>query len=393
MINQLIAYNIDELQKHKLLAECNDLQKTGFLNQEQWKSIQAKFACQLFHPAFFMRILFFILSIIGMFTVIGPIGLALGSMGEDGFRFLATLLGVGLLVFTEFFLIGSKKHYKSGITEAGIYAGFTFIYWGILGFDSNMLTYILVGLVFSAFAAIRYLNLLGLIASLFLFGWLVFYASFEIRGMVQAMIPFTFMAVFAAIYWLSCWAEARLQNCVFDNQFIIIQSIALIVIYAAGNYFVVRELSVNMMDLELADGQNIPFASLFYLLTAITPFFYVYWGLRQRSLLFLRVGLLTIAISVVTLKYYFSLGMPVVSITVAGAVMIALALWVMKYLKHSRNGFTRELIFKDKWMTSEVTGIIASQTLGGNSTGSGMEADSDLMQGGEFGGGGAGQRW
>ena len=85
--------------------------------------------------------------------------------------------------------------------------------------------------------------------------------------------------------------------------------------------------------------------------------------------------------------------MPVVSITAAGAVMIALALWVMKYLKHSRNGFTRELIFKDKWMTSEVTGIIASQTLGGNNTGSGMEADSDLMQGGEFGGGGAGQRW
>jgi hypothetical protein len=392
MIDKLIAYNLEELKKHKLLTECNDLQKSGFLNQEQWQNIQARYKCELFHPAFFMRILFFIIAIIGMFTVIGPFALMLGDMGEGGYRFMMTLLGIGLLVTTEKVLINTQKHYKSGITEAGIYAGLAFVYMGVLGFDgNNLLPYILLGLVFSAFVAIRYLNLIAVAATLYFIGWFLFDVSTETFGIAQAILPFTFMAVFGTIYWLSRWAEDKLQNCIFNNQFIIIQSIALFVIYAAGNYFVVRELSVNQMHLHLADGQNIPFAYLFYLFTAIIPFFYVYWGLRKRSLLFLRVGLLTIALSVITLKYYFSLGMPVVTITAAGAIMIALSLWVMKYLKTSRHGYTRELIFKDKWMTSEVTGIIASQTLGGNSTG--VEADSNLMQGGKFGGGGAGQSW
>jgi hypothetical protein len=393
MIDKLIAYDLKELENRKVIADSRDLYKSRFLSQEQWQQIQTTFVCKLYTPSFFMKILFFILAIIGMFTIMGPFALALGDIGIGGYRFLSLILGSVILFFTEKVLIREKNHYKSGITEAGMFAGLSFIAFATMGFESeNVIMYLIGGLVLSLVAAVRYLNLVGLVLGLFFFGWILFYTSMEAGGLIQALLPFTFMAAFALVYFLSRWGEAKIDNIVFDNQFILSQAIALLMFYMAGNYFVVRELSVNLMDLSLLDGQDIPFAFMFYIFTAAIPFAYLYWGIRHRSLLFLRVGLLTIALSVITLKYYFSLGMPVVTITISGALLIGIALGVMKYLKQPRSGFTRELIFKDKWMTNDVTGFVASQTLGGNKAG--LSGDGDqLMQGGKFGGGGAGNNW
>ena len=145
------------------------------------------------------------------------------------------------------------------------------------------------------------------------------------------------------------------------------------------------------MDMHLSEGENIPFAYLFYAFTALIPIGYILWGIKSRSLLFLRTGLLTIASSVITLKYYVSLGFPVITITVSGFVLISLSLLLLNYLKHPKKGFTREKLLDDKWGSKNVTGIIASQTLGSNQINDTPESTS--FNGGNFGGGGAGSNW
>ena len=176
---------------------------------------------------------------------------------------------------------------------------------------------------------------------------------------------------------------------IFDDFYLILKLISLICFYIAGNYFVVRELSVDLMGFKLSEGEDIPFAYLFYGFTVLIPLCYIYWGVKKKSILFIRVGLIITALSVITFEYYFSLGTSV-TITLSGALLITIALLLFNYLKKPRNGFTRENIILNQSDSKDLTAFVVSQTLGGNAT---QTDDESYFGGGEFGGGGANSSW
>ena len=157
-------------------------------------------------------------------------------------------------------------------------------------------------------------------------------------------------------------------------------------IYASGNYLVVRELSVNLLELSLEDGADIPFAYLFYFFTVIIPTAYLYFGIKNKDLVLLRVSLLALAFSVFTFKYYYSLGHTEITLTLAGVVLISMAILLMRYLKINRAGFTGEDILSNRWAEMNVEAFIISQTMGGNTSES---SGKDFGGGGDSGGGGA----
>jgi hypothetical protein len=390
MINSIIAYNTTELEKKKVLSEARNLYKSKMLNEEQWQKIREEYSSKLYTPSVFMKILFFIFSIIGMTTIIGPIAAIFGHLGESGYRFISFFLGILIIFLTDKVLIKNKFHFKSGITEAGIYSGLSFIAFGLLGFETNnVLVYLIVGLLLAAFASIRYLNLVSLVLTIGFFCWILFRILTDIGGIVETLLPFIFLAIFGIIYLYGVKLENKLSNVIFEDQFILLKTIALVIAYLAVNYYVVRELSIRLKGLELSEKEDIPFAIIFYIMTIIIPIGYIYWGIKKKSILFIRVGLLTAVLSAVTFKYYFSLGYPVIAAMVSGAVLILIALVLIRYLKKIRGGFTRELLLHDKWSSQDLTAIIASQTMGGNKI-SGAQDDGVIFKGGRFGGAGAG---
>lgn len=391
MNNSFISYSIDELEKKQILTEAKSLYKSKMITETQYEKIREDIKSELYSPTIFIRILLFILSYIGMTTVIGPIGLIFSAVGATGYRILAVLLGVSLIWFTETVLILGKNHYKSGVTEAGIYSGTLFIMFGVLGFGQNIeIGYLILGFLFSAIIAVRYLDLMALLVSMTCFSDLLYKTIHAIGGLTEAFMPFIFFFIFLSIFLMCAVVERRLKSFVFNDHLIIAKTLSLLVIYASVNYFVVRELSINLMGLTLAKGQDIPLAIIFYVLTAILPVLYIYCGIVKRSVLFLRVGLLSGAISVITFKYYFSLGMPVIALTVAGIILIAISLWLMNYLKVMRKGFTRENLINDKWMSQDMSAIIISQTLGGNNV---IDNKNESFGGGRSGGAGASSSW
>jgi hypothetical protein len=393
MNNLLIAYDMEELEKKKVLSEAENLYKSKLLNEEQRQKIRDEFVSKLYTPSIFMRMLLFIFSLIGMISIVGPIALMMENAEESAYQIMSLLLGISLLFFTEWILIKKKSHYNSGITEAGIYSGLSFIAIGLLISDpDSMLVYLTVGLILSVFAAIRYLNLLALVLTIGFLSWILLEIMTEIGGMVQSLMPFIFMAIFGFMYFSCIKLQAKLKNVIFDNQLVILKTMALILFYIAGNYFVVRESSIKLMELSLSEHEDIPFAFVFYIFTAIVPIGYIYRGISKKSILLIRVGLLTITLSAVTFKYYFSLGHPVLTITLAGALLIVVALFFFNYLKQVRAGYTRELLLCDKWNSQDLTAIIASQTLGGNKMNS-PSGDKVVFKGGKFGGAGAGGNW
>jgi uncharacterized membrane protein YgcG len=157
-------------------------------------------------------------------------------------------------------------------------------------------------------------------------------------------------------------------------------------IYLAGNYLVVRELSVNLMDLSLTEGQDIPFSFIFYSLTVLFPVLYLYFGVKNKDMVLLRISLLIFGLSVFTFKYYYGFGHPEITLTIAGLILSCITLILFNYLKVMRNGFTREDVLSSKWANANVEAFIISQTLGGNQ----VKVDESFQgEGGSFGGGGS----
>lgn len=392
MIKKLLAYNLEELEKHEILSYAKDLNKSQVISQVQLDGIKNKVKSKLYSPSIFMRILLFILSLIGLSTVLGPVALIMGIDSEVGIRVEAFVVGISILLLLDFVLIKESKHYKSGVTEAALVVGLVLFSGGLLGEPNyNPIIYLVYGLAITLFAAIRYLNSAGLIAALGFAGAIVFQVLYNFGGLAQALIPFAIMVLYALLFWGIKKLQSQKPSFIFDDYFTLSKVFCLLMVYVAGNYFVVRELSVELMGVNIEPGGDIPFAFLFYFFTGFIPLGYLFYGIKRKSILFIRVALLTVVLSIITLKIYFSLGAPIVTITLSGAIMIGLALVLLRYLKEPKYGFTREKLLHDKWDSSELTAFVVSQSLSGHQ----VEVNDENSEygGGSFGGGGAGSEF
>jgi hypothetical protein len=164
--------------------------------------------------------------------------------------------------------------------------------------------------------------------------------------------------------------------------------VALVCFYLAGNYFVVREIGDNMFALNLKEGERIPFGWLFWALTVGIPMFYMLRGVQKKDAVFLRVGLLLLAVMVITIRYYYHV-MPIeVALLLGGGVMIGVAYFLIRYLAQPRNGFTYEEE-KDASPINklQVEALIINQTF---STPQAPETTGTKFGGGSGGGAGAG---
>lgn len=390
MINNIIAYDLTELEKKTVTNEAKNLYKSGVIEKSQWDKIKEVFASNIYTPSIFIRILLFIAAILGMLTSMGPLMLMAGLDNESGLRTMAVILGIGILLFTEFVIIKVQHHYKSGITEAGLYASVILILTGLLIEHESPILILTTCLLVALFVTIRYLDLLALVASVFLFGWLLAYLSISIGGNMTLFLPLILLVAFVFLYHATLMVEKRVANIIFADHYILLKSLLLLLSYLSVNYFVVREFSESLLYLDIPEGSDIPLAFIFYGSTALLPLIYVAWGVYKRSILFIRVGLFIFTLTVFTFKIYFSVMPPVVAITIAGIALTSIALLLLNYLKTAKNGFTRELLLSDKWSNTNLHSFIISQSLGGNSP----SASNDVkLGGGEFGGGGAGQNW
>lgn len=194
MNKKLYAYSTVELEKREILLEAKKLYTSNIITKPQWLQIKSEYNSALYTPAIPMKILFFITTLLAMSTILGLLSVIFHLDGFVGYQIMSFILGVILIIIAEQIFIKDKKHYKSGTTEAAIYVGMSFIAFGLLaGEPKEMLLYPLVGLILSAFATLRYLNLVALLASLFFASWILFEMIFDIGGIAITLMPIIFM--------------------------------------------------------------------------------------------------------------------------------------------------------------------------------------------------------
>jgi uncharacterized membrane protein YgcG len=383
------SYNSGWLKNLGIVKDAKVWLKSDVITPAQAGEIGKAYPCGFYHPNLIIRITLFIATWIGVGGVAGLFFLMLDGASENAISFLCIIYGGLSILVLDRQLIQSGNHYKSGVTEAILYQALGFIIGGIGGLTDFNEHIILLACIFCfTAAAIRYHDLVLTASAIAVFCYFIFYELYELGDAFKQVISLVMMVISIPLYFFFRRIKQKPDWFLWENCILVAECAALIIFYLSGNYMVVRELSIELMNLNLAADEEIPLAFLFYGLTALVPGIYIYWGIVTKNSVLLRVGLVALAFSVFTFKYYFSPELNAFRLTILGTIVIGIDLLLMRYLKEPKAGFTRDQILTNALANTNAEAFIISQTMGGHQQQPEQTQQSE-GGGGSFGGGGA----
>ena len=341
----MIAYNSKNLDNRDIQEQAENARERACITPEELEAVKTAYPVDLYTPNPYMRIGIFILTTIIMFFSFGLFTLImLSGSSEKAFSGLCFFFGVGAYALAEF-MVREKKHYKSGADAALIWISGGFILSGVVmasNADGSPWVYCLVVLILSVLFVLRFADMgMSIVAHGALLALL--FSVLESLGTVGTIIvPFAVILVSLGIYIVSLKLSKIHTYRHYKSCLQVLQCVSLLTLYLGGNYFVVRELSVEIFNLDLQPGQDIAGFWFFWILTITLPLLYIYLGIRRKDRILIGIGLLLIAAMVYTIRYYHSVAPLEVAMTLGGVAMIAVAYGCMRYLKVPRNGFTAD---------------------------------------------------
>jgi hypothetical protein len=156
-------------------------------------------------------------------------------------------------------------------------------------------------------------------------------------GWGKAALPFVLMGVSGGLYAL---VRREPRRAYYAEALTTVRWLALAMVLAAGNYYIVRELNAALLDPLPPTSPQIALPGLFWAFTVGVPLLYLLVGVRSRSRMFLILGMLGVAGAVATARHYYGTWPVSVVLTVDGAGVIGLAVLLIRYLQSPRFGFT-----------------------------------------------------
>ncbi|MBK6523691.1 MAG: hypothetical protein IPG08_16040 [Sphingobacteriaceae bacterium] len=399
----MIAYNKILLSNMLIVKKAKQWFSRDLISGAQMASVLSKYPIEYFKPNIFIKVglflftLFLIGAALGLFSLMS-MGILVNNDSFEGYSIFVSIIFGGACVFFLEKFIQWRNWYSNGIDDALLYSALSFIFSAIAFSISNDLNdedgFLLMCFIYLPFlmaGAVRYIDRVVTIFMIACMYCIFFLVIMKIGNAAKFIMPFAFMGLSAAFYFIVKKQMTLSSRTHYNGCFKVIKAISLIVFYVSGNYYVIRESSVEFFNLDLMEGQDIPMALIFYAFTAFVPLLYLFFGLRAKDKLLVWVALLLIAISALTFKYYFSLGHPEVSLTFAGMVMMALAYVSIKYLVTDKKGITfKDDPNEDNFLKTNAEALVIAQSFGTHAqpTDTGVE-----MGGGEFGGGGSGNKF
>jgi uncharacterized membrane protein YgcG len=384
----MIAYNPIWLANLRLQNVVKKELQHGNITGGEYKAIEEKYPVGFYTPNIFVRVGMFILTCIIVLFASGLLSLmaaASNIITTGGWFIFLGLLSYGGLEL----IISQNHHYRSGVDDALLYTSASLFATGIAIFlygDGNIMHNRALSVAFfllTAFLTIRFADMLMAAACCLSFFAMIFFGWIKVPAGLSTA-PFIIMLVSGAVYWGVKIYAGKASGINYQNCLAVIQVVSLAVLYAAGNYYVVQTLSAKMM------GQTGPvkFGVIFWIWTIGMPFVYILSGIKHKDSILLRVGLLLIAVSVLTFRNYYHI-LPVdVMLTIGGALVLAIVYAISQYLKTPKHGFTNAEPDEINPMDSlKIESLIVAETF--SHTGSAPANDSSKFGGGDFGGGGS----
>ncbi|HMH23965.1 MAG TPA: hypothetical protein VK563_19405 [Puia sp.] len=386
----MIAYNETSLDNKAVRDQAASALAANCISKEEYAQIGTAHPSAFYTPNLYIRIGLFLLTLVIATFSLGL--LALMAMSSE-YIIGALLIFSGLICYGVLeYLVFTKKHFRSGVDDALLWMSVVLLLAGIgVAVDniSNLSWSVMIfalALLTSLRFADRIMALIAWVALLAVF----FYIVAESGRTGKLFISFLLMAVSVAGYFLVTFLHQDKRYRHYRSSLELVRAASLISFYLAGNYLVVREMSVLLLHAPLRDVQGIPLGWLFWMLTVATPLFYIYRGVRKKDAIFLWVGLVLIAATVYTIRHYYPV-MPLELAMVAGGIVLVVLAWgLIRYLRTPRHGFTGEATDDSHFLESlHLETLVIAETFRPVAP----PPDDFRFGGGSGGGGGAGGQY
>lgn len=380
-------YSYKDLYNKYVQDKASYAYQSKSISEESYKNICTTYTSRLYTPNYFIRIALGVLTLVAtMFSAL-LIGLLFGRSITGMSIFLTAACYVALEV-----LVNKKSYYNAGIDNLLIFFSLVFFVSVFVDTNYNGRNIILSGITMTAacYLAIRFTDGFMAVISYLALVTLIFFCYIKLGNIAKATVPFLIMIVAAASYFL---VKKQLKNeklVFYHNAFKDVMLTTLLIFYAAGNFFVVKELGKQMFGHELSIGNAIPFGWLFWIFTFAIPVAYVAYGISTKQLLFTRTGLAFVAASVFTFRYYYQTIPVEMALLVAGAILSVVSYLLINYLKQPKGGFTFDKIRVSAKESIDIKSLILAQVSVDREAPNHKAAE---FGGGNFGSGGAGGKY
>ncbi|SCY86410.1 hypothetical protein [Flavobacterium caeni] len=336
----MIAYDKTLLANTFFLEGAQTLCDGGFITSEQLAAAHSKTPTLKTHNNLLVRIGFFVLGTLLYSSVVGAASLFVFAILSERYEWALWLYAVVGLAGSEFF--ARQNFFAHGLDDAFI-LGFVTLVATAVGMNTESATAAFVALAITGvFASIRYVHTLSTVLGMV--GVAGFFAclAFDLELFSKLYVPFVGLLLGIALYASYYVVRAKDGMLFYKNVLCSVQVFALVLAYVSVNYFVVRELSVDLLGLAVLPGQDIPFAWVFYVLTFGLPIGYLWYGVKTKNKPLLWLGCLALVASVLTIRHYYGMLRPDAALILAGVLLFALAYGLIRKLRHKESGITYE---------------------------------------------------
>lgn len=380
----MLIYNISQLDNRLIGQDTDAALAEGIIAAETADKIKAAHPCKLYEPNIFVRVGLIIVTVLCVLLAMGFVAL----LAADGvFRSFGTFCFVwGLLTYGALELwMKERPHFRSGVDDgltwmtAGLIG--TGLYWWLEDASLNVPFYGLMALV-GSWLVVRTADAV-VAACVWICGILfVMYTAIGYVPGARYLLPFLLMGYSAAGYFLFSRMQQQFRFRHYDLCLSVLRFAGLATFYAAGNYYIVHNLGMNLLGME---GEP-PLPWLFWTLSVALPPAYVWMGLRKKDRIPLATGLLLMAAAVFTVRAYHAV-MPIETAMLLGGIGLAgISYFVHRYLKTPKHGFTTQATHTRSFGAEQLEGLIIAETMQPAPQSEG----SFRFGGGSGGGGGAG---
>lgn len=387
----MLVYNKTLLDNTLLADEANSLKKSGFIDSGQYKNIDNKLPTLKIQKNRSIRQGFFLLGSFLYSSICSM--LSLFSIDDENSNYQTLLFIYSLIGFMGIEFLARKKYYDYGIEDAFLLGAQILFFLGIGNVtNENYLAVCSTIAVISTISYLRYIHLSSaLLACIGITGGVVYFVL-KFGDIGKSILPFVLILFSAATYFLSKNSIKKLKLPYYIKGIQLANRFSLVLFYLSGNYLVVRELSIVLLEKNIPATQEIDFAIFFYAFTLIVPVFYLVYSLIMKDKQMLWIGFLAFCFSIFTIRYYYQIIPAEIALTFGGLLLFAFTYFSIKKIKHKETGIT---FLPDRFSNSNTqlnleTLVVASK-FGLKPEIKPEESPMDFGGGGFSGGGSAGE--
>ena len=389
----MTAIDPEILENLRLQEELKRLKSGGFVSTEQVSNAKLTLDLPKTNSNILARIAFFLLGCF-LFSSLGGLSslVLLNLMDIFGGHYEIMLFFYAAIGFGMAELLAAKSYHAYGLDDAFVIGCQVLFATGAGVMLESVTAGFLALAVVGLFTYVRYV--LASSALFCIVGIAGFFISLVIADGVlgNALLPFLMLLVSIALFFVSRTLSNKDGFALYENGISVVKACSLMLAYLSVNYLVVRELSESLMDVVVAPGEDIPFAVLFYGFTFLIPAFYIVYAIKAKDRMFFIIGLLAVAFTVFTIRFYHSVLPIEIALTLGGALLFGATYFFIRKIRGNETGLTYK---PDRYTDSEALSYAQAVIANSHAHMKSVTPNDSPMPfgGGGFSGGGAGESY